>query len=73
MASEDDYRGNGISRWEAYEAGGLTIAAALAGAALCAFAVFGATRTGRVSLVAGPAGVAVAAFFFIAFAANTLN
>jgi hypothetical protein len=73
VASEDDYRDNGISRWEAYDADGLTVAAALAGAALCAFAVFGTTRSGRVSLVAGSGGVAVAAFFFVAFAANTLN
>jgi len=73
VASEDDYRGNGISRWEAYDAGGLTVAAALAGAALCALAVFGTKRSGRVSLVAGSAGVAVAAFFFVAFAENTLN
>ena len=73
VAGEDHYRGNGISRWEAYDAGGLTVAAALAGAALCAFAVFGTTRGGRVSLLAGPAGVAASALFLMAFAANFFN
>jgi hypothetical protein len=73
VASEDDYRDNGMSRWEAYDAGELTLAAAVAGSALCAFAVFGTTRGGRVSLLAGPAGVAASALFFVAFAANSLN
>jgi tellurite resistance protein TehA-like permease len=73
VAGEDDYRGNGISRWDAYDAEALTVCAALAGAALVALAVFGTTRGGRVALIVGPAGVAVAALFFVAFAANSLN
>ena len=72
-ASEDSYRRGGISRWEAYDAHVLTVGAILACIAVCALAALADRRRGRVLLVAGPAGLAAAILFAVAFAANSLN
>ena len=72
-ASEDSYRRGGISRWEAYDAHVLTVGAILACIAVCALAALADRRRGRIVLVAGPAGLAAAILFAVAFAANSLN
>ena len=72
-ASEDSYRRGGISRWEAYDAPVLTVGAILACLAVCALAAVADRRRGRMVLLAGPAGLAAAILFAVAFAANSLN
>jgi hypothetical protein len=72
-ASEDSYRRGGISRWEAYDAHALTVGAILACLAVCVLAAVADRRRGRVVLLAGPAGLAAASLFAVAFAANSLN
>ncbi len=73
-ASEDDYRDTGVSRWEAYDARAMTVAAALAGAVASAGALIEARRRGRRALVlVGAAGIVAAVLLFLAFAANSLN
>jgi drug/metabolite transporter (DMT)-like permease len=74
VASEDDYRDTGVSRWEAYDAEAMTVVAALAGAIVCAGALVEARRRGRRALVlVGAAGIVAAVLLFLAFAANSLN
>jgi hypothetical protein len=74
VASEDDYRRGGISRWEAYDAEALTIAAIGIGL-LAAIVLVGASAHRRPGLaVAGFIASAVAlALQFVAFLANSLN
>jgi hypothetical protein len=72
-ASEDSYRRGGISRWEAYDAHALTVAAILACVAVCVLAVLADRRRGLMVSLAGPAGVAAALLFAAAFVANSIN
>jgi hypothetical protein len=74
VASEDDYRRGGISRWEAYDAEALTVAAIAIGL-VAAVALVGACARRRPGLaVAGFLVSAVAlALQFVAFLANSLN
>jgi peptidoglycan/LPS O-acetylase OafA/YrhL len=74
VASEDDYRDTGVSRWEAYDAEAMTVVAALAGAVVCAGALVQARKRDRRALVlVGAAGIIAAVLLFLAFAANSLN
>jgi hypothetical protein len=74
VASEDDYRRGGISRWDAYDAHVLTVAAIAIGL-VAAVALVGAAARRR----AGPAisgflvSSAAFALYFAAFLANSLN
>ena len=73
-ASEDDYRGNGISRWEAYDARELTAVAVAVGAAARLALVFAAVRDRRrLGVAALLASAAAAVLAFVAFLANSLN
>jgi hypothetical protein len=74
VASEDDYRRGGISRWEAYDAEAVTVAAIAVGL-VAAVALVGASARRRPGLaVAGFLVSAVAlALQFVAFLANSLN
>jgi hypothetical protein len=71
-ASEDSYRRGGISRWEAYDAHALTVVAIGACLAVCVLA-FASDRRGRLLSFAGPAGLAAALLFAVAFVANSNN
>jgi hypothetical protein len=72
VASEDDYRRGGISRWEAYDAQELTTAALSTGAAAAVGLVL--ARDGRGWLVAASlASTVAAALQFAALFANSLN
>jgi hypothetical protein len=73
VASEDDYRRNGISRWDAYDAHALTVAAIAVGLAAAVAVVGAATR--RPTRLAIGFLVSSAAFvlYFVAFLANSLN
>jgi hypothetical protein len=73
VAGEDDYRRNGISRWEAYDAHGVTVAAIGAGLAVAALALLAFRRDGPIVRAVGLASVATAVLFLVAFAANSLN
>ena len=72
-ASEDSYRRGGVSRWEAYDAHALIVAAILACIAVCVLAVLADRRRGRMVSLAGPAGGAAALLFAAAFVANSIN
>lgn len=72
-ASEDSYRRGGISRWEAYDAHALTVGAIGACLAVCVLTLLADRRRGRLVWLAGLAGLAAAALFFVAIAANSLN
>jgi hypothetical protein len=72
-ASEDSYRRGGITRWEAYDAHALTVAAILACAAVCVLAILTDRRRGLMVSLAGPAGVAAALLFAAAFVVNSIN
>jgi hypothetical protein len=72
-ASEDSYRRGGISRWEAYDAHALTVGAITACFAVCVLAFVAYRRRGRVVSFAGPAGLAAALLFAVAFVANSNN
>jgi hypothetical protein len=74
VASEDDYRRGGISRWDAYDAHALTVAAIAIGLA-AAVALVGAATRRRARLATIGFLVSSAAFFlyFAAFLANSLN
>jgi hypothetical protein len=73
VASEDDYRGGGISRWDAYDAHVVTVAAIAACLAVAAGAL-AAQRWRRIVAVAvGGAGLAVLVLFATAVLANSLN
>jgi hypothetical protein len=74
VASEDDYRRGGITRWEAYDATELTAGAIVMGVAASIMLLLAAAR-GRqglgmaAALASTPAGVLA----FTAFFANSLN
>jgi hypothetical protein len=72
VASEDDYRKGGISRWNAYDAHVVTVAAITACVAVAAGAL-AAGRLGRFTAPVGGAGAAVLILFAAAFLANSLN
>ena len=74
VAGEDDYRRNGISRWAAYDAELVTVAAFAAGtgAAILLLVAAGRDRRG-VGGVASLLSVGAAALTFVAYFANTLN
>ena len=73
-ASEDDYRRNGISRWDAYDAKGLTVVAVVVGVCAAIGLFVAATqdrrRLGGVALLASSVA---GALMFAAFLANSLN
>jgi hypothetical protein len=74
VASEDDYRGGGISRWDAYDAHPVTVAAI--GTALIAAVALAVAATRRHAglAVSGFLGASAAfALQFAAFLANSLN
>ena len=74
VAGEDDYRHNGMSRWEAYDARGLTAAAIACGVVVSLFAALVASRPARRFLPAlGLGGLVAAGLSFVAYFANTLN
>jgi len=74
VAGEDDYRDNGISRWEAYDAHGLSVAAVALALAVSLVAVVLAARPRKRFLPAlGLAGLIAAAVVFAALFANSLN
>jgi hypothetical protein len=72
VASEDDYRRGGISRWDAYDAHVVTVAAITACLAVAAGAL-AAQRWRRIVAAVGGAGVTVMVLFAAAFLANSLN
>jgi hypothetical protein len=74
VASEDDYRGGGISRWRAYDAHAITVAAIAIGLGAAIALVGAATRrrTGLV-IIGFLASSAAFALSFAAFLANSLN
>jgi hypothetical protein len=74
VASEDDYRRGGISRWQAYNAHVLTIAALAIGLG-AGLALVGAAMRRRASLAVTGFLASSAAFvlYFAAFLANSLN
>ena len=74
VAGEDDYRSNGTTRWEAYDAKGLTLTAIAVGLAVTVLALaLVAWPRKRFLPALGLAGIVAAALIFIAFFANTLN
>jgi hypothetical protein len=74
VASEDDYRRGGITRWEAYDAKELTAGAIAIGLAASVLLLIAAAR-GRHSLgiAASLASAAAGVLAFMAFFANSLN
>jgi hypothetical protein len=74
VASEDDYRRGGISRWQAYDAHAVTVAAITVGLG-AVVALVGATtrRRARLAIIGFLASSAAFALFFVAFLANSLN
>jgi hypothetical protein len=74
VASEDDYRRGGISRWDAYDAHALTVAAIATGLG-AAVALVGAAMRRRAGLAITGFLTSSAAFalHFAAFLANSLN
>lgn len=73
VVGEDDYRDNGISRWEAYDAHLVTVTAVVAGFATCALALAAARGRRRLSKLAGAFGALSAVLLGLAFIANALN
>ena len=75
VAAEDDYRDNGISRWDAYDAHVLTIAAvALGAAAIVAVAfVLARQRSARGARFVGLLALAAWVAQIAAYIANTAN
>jgi hypothetical protein len=74
VASEDDYRRGGISRWDAYDVRGLTVAAIAIGLVAAVVLVGAATwrRTGF-AIIGFLASSAAFTLYFAAFMANSLN
>jgi hypothetical protein len=74
-SGEDDYRDNGISRWDAYDAQALTIASVALGAAAVAVIVFALARRRSAHTAQVAALVAIAAWGTqaVAFIGNTVN
>jgi hypothetical protein len=74
VASEDDYRRGGISRWDAYDAHALTVAAIAIGLAAAVALVGAATRRwARLATIGFLASSAAFVLYFAAFLANSLN
>ena len=74
VASEDDYRRGGISRWEAYDAQAITVAAIAIGLGAAVALVGAATRRAvRLAVIGFLASSAAFALSFAAFLANSLN
>ena len=74
VAGEDDYRSDGTTRWNAYDAKGLTLTAIAMGLAVTALALaLVAWPRKRFLPALGLAGIVAAALIFVAFFANTLN
>jgi drug/metabolite transporter (DMT)-like permease len=74
VAGEDDYRSNGTTRWDAYDAKGLTLTAIAMGLAVTMLALaLVAWPRKRFLPALGLAGIVAAALIFVAFFANTLN
>jgi hypothetical protein len=74
VAREDDYRRGGISRWDAYDAHVLTVAAITIGLAAAVVLVGAALHRQALLAVAGfLASSAAFVLYFIAFLANSLN
>jgi len=74
VAGEDDYRSNGTTRWDAYDAKGLTLSAIAMGLAVTVLALaLVAWPRKRFFPALGLAGIVAAALIFVAFFANTLN
>jgi hypothetical protein len=74
VASEDDYRRGGISRWQAYDAHTATVAAIAVGLG-AAVALLGAAtrRRAGLAIIGFLASSAAFALSFVAFLANSLN
>ena len=74
VASEDDYRRGGISRWDAYDAHALTVAAIVIGLAAAVALVGAATRRqARLAITGFLVSSAAFVLYFAAFLANSLN
>lgn len=72
VAAEDGYRNDGTSRWDAYDAHGLTVMAIAVGVLVGLLAII-ALRSSRLALLSGAAGVVAACLVTAAFLANSLN
>ena len=74
VAGPDDYRANGTTRWEAYDAQGLTVTAVAIGlvVAVVALALVVWPRR-RFYPLLGLAGIGAAVLIFCAYFANSLN
>lgn len=74
VASEDDYRRGGISRWDAYDAHVLTVAAIAVGLATAGALLGAATRRqARLAITGFLVSSAAFVLYFAAFLANSLN
>jgi hypothetical protein len=74
VASEDDYRGGGITRWEAYDAKELTAGAIALGVAASIMLLLAAARgRHRLGIAASLASTAAGVLAFMSFFANSLN
>jgi hypothetical protein len=74
VASEDDYRRGGISRWDAYDAHAVTVAAIAVGLAAAVALVGAATRRrARLAITGFLMSSAAFVLYFAAFLANSLN
>jgi hypothetical protein len=72
--SEDDYRRDGVSRWDAYDAKAVTIAAILAGAVAATVLLLAAARNRPGLGGAAPLlSIGAAALILAAYVANTAN
>jgi hypothetical protein len=74
VAGEDDYRRNGTSRWAAYDAELVTVAAVVAGAVVAVVLAAAAARNLRgLGGVASLLSIGAATLTFVAYFANSLN
>jgi uncharacterized membrane-anchored protein len=74
VAGEDEYRADGTSRWDAYDAHGVTVAAVAVAIVVSVLAVLLAARPRKRFLPAlGLAGLVGAGLLFVALFANSLN
>ena len=74
VAGEDDYRGGGVSRWEAYDARALTVSAVSVGiAAVVGLVAASATDRRALGVTAFVVSAVAAALQFAAVLANSLN
>jgi hypothetical protein len=74
VGGPDDYRGDGTTRWDAYDAQGLTVTAVVVGLVVAAVAlVLFVWPRRRFYPLLGLAGIVAAALIFCAYFANSLN